>query len=112
MMDGPLKERDWKYMRSIHDEMLHKLCENINRRAVEIVTSGSGNSHEQYLSLYRHIQDSDEIIEVCFNDWKRSRLTDRILFLRRYGLLTDRHVKNLTSEGQAWLKMMEEMGRE
>ena len=42
MMDGPLKERDWKHMRSIHDEMLHKLCENINRRAVEIVTSGSG----------------------------------------------------------------------
>lgn len=110
MMEGPLKERDWKYMRTIHDEMLHKLCANINRSAVEIVTSGPGNPYEQYLSLYRHIQDSDEIIADCFNDWKRSRLTDKILFLRRHGLLTDQHVGNLSPEGKAWLKRMEEMG--
>jgi hypothetical protein len=108
-MEGPLKERDWKYMRSIHDEMLHRLSTKINRRASEIATPGPGNPHKQYLALYRHIKDSDSIIEDCFNDWSRSRLSSKIIHLRHHGLLRDQHVKNLSAEAQEWLRNIEEM---
>ena len=108
-MEEPLKERDWKYMRSIHDEMLHRLCADINRRAAEIATAGPGNPHEQYLALYRFIQDSDPIIGDCFNDWKRSKLSLKIMHLRHHGLLTDQHVKNLSAEAQGWLRKIENM---
>ena len=109
-MEGPLKERDWKYMRSIHDELLHKLCADINRRAAEIATAeGPGNPHEQYLALYRYIQDSDSIIGDCFNDWRRSKLSLKIRHLRHHGLLTDKHVNNLSTEAQGWLRNIEEI---
>ena len=107
-MDGPLKERDWKYLRSIHDEMLHKLCADINRRAAELATSGGENPHKQYLVLYRYIRDADSIIADCFDDWRRSRLVAMVMQLRRHGLLTDEHVGKLSPEAQEWLRMVEE----
>jgi hypothetical protein len=35
-MEGPVTERDWKYLRSIKDEMLYALCLRINEKAVAI----------------------------------------------------------------------------
>ena len=106
-MEGFLKEKDWKYMRSIHDEMLHKLCADINRRAAEIATSSPGNPHDQYLALYRYIQESDAVIADCFNDWRRSRLSLKIMNLRYHGLLTNQYIKKLSAEAQEWLRRIE-----
>ena len=106
-MNGLLKEHDWKYMRSIHDELLHGLCTRINARASAMASGKDGNPHERYLALYRYIHKADGIIADCFNDWRRSTLNMKILALRRNGLLTDEHVKGLSSEGQEWLRMLE-----
>jgi hypothetical protein len=108
-MDGPIQERDWKFLREIHDEMLHRLCSDINRDAAEIACADGPSSHEQYLKLYRHIHDSDAIIGECFNDWRRSTLSIKILKLRRQGLLTDSHVQRLSPSAQDWLHKVEEM---
>lgn len=110
-MEGPLKEQDWKYMRSIHDELLHRLCSSINERATVIVSEGVGNPHERYLALYRFIQEADGTIADCFNDWRRSTLSSKILELRRNGLLTDQHVENLSADAQDWLRKVEEMDK-
>jgi hypothetical protein len=109
-VDGPLKERDWKYMRSIHDELLHRLCADINQRAAGIASADDTNPHERYLTLYRYIQEADGIIADCFNDWRRSRLSIKILALRRNDLLTDQHLQGLSPEAQEWLHKVEEMG--
>lgn len=103
-----LKERDWKYLRSIHDEMLHELCSRINEQAASIATSDEGNPHERYLKLYRHIQDSEEIIADCFNDWRRTNIHYKILFLRRHGLFRDEHAENLSERAREWFRGMEE----
>ena len=66
-------------MRSIHDEMLYKLYADINRRAAEIATADPGNPKDQYLTLYRYIEDSVAIIWDGFNDWGRSKLSAKIL---------------------------------
>jgi hypothetical protein len=111
-MPGPIQERDWKWLREIHDEMLSQLCSDILRDAAEIACADGPSAHEQYLKLYRRIQDSDAIIGECFNDWRRSTLSIKILNLRRHGLLTDRHVQRLSASAQDWLHKVEEMEKD
>lgn len=106
-MTGAIHERDWKYLRSIHDELLHELCLRINRKAVELATAEGKNPHERYLALYRHIRESDDIVAQCFNDWRRSVVGRIILSLRHNRLLTDEHVKHLSPEAQEWLSLVE-----
>lgn len=106
-MGEPMRERDWKYLRRLHDEMLHGLCAQINRRAADIAVAEGKNPHHQYLELYRYIQDADATIGDCFNDWRRSTLGLKVIHLRRHGLLTDEHLEGLSPEAQDWLRMVE-----
>ena len=108
-MQGPLKEGDWKYLRGIHDEMLHALCMRINEKAAAIATSEAKTPHEQYLKLCRHIRKSDRIVAECFNDWRRSTLGTTIVCLRRHGLLCDSHVACLSDSARRWLAKLDEL---
>lgn len=107
-MNNPIQERDWKYMRSIHDELLHALCARINRKAVDVAAGKGENPHKQYLRLYRYIKEADRAIADCFDDWRRSNISMKILFLRRHELLRDEHVKNFSEGAQEWLSSVEE----
>ena len=106
-MGGPFTERDWKYMRSIRDEMLDLLCTRINEQAVAIATAEDGTPHERYLELFRHINDSDKVVAACFNDWRRSALGERIVFLRSHGLLADSQLLNLSGPAREWIAKLE-----
>jgi len=110
-LTGPIKERDWKYMRRIHDEMLHALCSRINQKAVDIATAEGKNPHERYHELYHYIEKSDSIIADCFDDWRRSSISAKILFLRRHGLLLNSHIKNFSESAKEWLSKVEELER-
>ncbi len=110
-MDGSFKEKDWKAMRKMHDELLHALCSQINAKVVEVVSAEGKNPHEQYLDLYRYIQDSDDMIGNCFNDLKRSNLPEKVLYMRRYGILKDSHFENFTEGAREWLLKVEEAWR-
>ncbi|MEJ2689818.1 MAG: hypothetical protein P8130_07690 [Deltaproteobacteria bacterium] len=98
-MSRKIPERDWKYLRKIQPEMLDALCARINRHAIQLLQSTEKTEHEKYLELYRHVNDSDQIVADCFNDWRRSNIWLKILALRRHGLLTDEHVSQLSKEG-------------
>jgi hypothetical protein len=106
-MIGSIQERDWKYLRSICDEMLNELCFRILTEADGIVAGEKESSHQRYLALYRHIKKSDDMIAECFNDWRRSTINHRIVSLRRHKLLTEEHVKHLSETAQDWLRMVE-----
>jgi hypothetical protein len=103
-MDGPILERDWKYLRSIHDEILDELCSRILKKADEIANAETDRPHHRYLALFKHIQDSDDIVADCFNDWRRSNISNKILNLRHNRLLTDEHVIHMSSSAQDWQK--------
>lgn len=105
-MAGPIHERDWKYLRSIQDEMLNELCSRILTEVAEIAGAG-GTPHQRYRALYRHLQKSDDIIADCFDDWRRSTINVRILNLRHHRLLKDEHVTRMSGEAQEWLRRME-----
>jgi hypothetical protein len=108
--DDPIEEKDWKCLCSIHDELLHSLCSRVNAEAAEIARRSAGNPHQRYLALYKHIRDSDKLVAVCFNDWRRSTLHLKISELRYHGLLLDTHVDHLSDRVRTWLAGIEDFG--
>lgn len=106
-MKDTISEKDWKYLRHIQPEMLASLCNRINQEAMGILRSGDGSEQEKYQRLYQHIHDSDKIIAVCFNDWRRSTIGQRIIHLNSHGLLTQEHFQHLTEETRAFIKWSE-----
>lgn len=105
---GPFTEEDWKYLRSIHDELLHALCDRINSGAVAVASGHAGNPHERYIDLYRFVKDSDKIIAQCFNGWRRSQMEFMVISLRQHGLLKDTHVRKFSPSAQEWLARIEQ----
>lgn len=105
--NSPFKEADWKYMRSIQKDLLNVLCSRINEQAVAIVNADSGTAHECYVNLFKHIGKSDRVVAVCFDDWRRSKLRELILSLRKHKLLKNSHIENFSESGQAWIEQIE-----
>lgn len=54
--------------------------------------------HETFLRLYSYINDQNEVMADCFNDWRRSNILAKLSHLRRHGLLTDEHLARLSAE--------------
>lgn len=98
-------EKDWKTLRGIHDELLWKLCDRINQECSTIMASREGTSHERYLRLYKHIQESDSIIGDCFNDLKRSNLAIKMRHMKRQGLLTEKHLEGFSQGARDFLNI-------
>jgi hypothetical protein len=89
-------ERDWKYMKKIKDELLSRLCERINNQAVAVLTESDDSEHQKYLRLYRHIEESNQVIASCSNGWRRSTLFMKILEIKHQGLLTEPQLRELS----------------
>ena len=96
-------------MRTIHDELLEYLCKRINRQSAEILEQEDCSQHEQCLTLYQHIQDSDQIITECFNDLKRSNLIMKLVALQQHGILTPEHLGMLSTETRQKLIALKEL---
>lgn len=94
-------------MRKMHDELLERLADRINRRSREILAAEGGRAIDLYRKLYGHIEASDRVIAECFDDWRRSTLIYRVLSLRRHGLLTDGDLDRLSEEGRETIRELE-----
>ena len=101
-----IPERDWKYMRSIEKELLGKLCARINKGSEEILQDVTLSDFDKYISNFKYIQASDQIVADCFDDWRRSKLIFRLLAIYRQGLMTEDEISKLTEETQARLKLV------
>jgi hypothetical protein len=108
-MTNGIAEGDWKFMRSVHDELLATLCERIQSECAAIIASKAGTAHERYLRLFKHIHKADEIVAECFNDWRRSTLAARVCSLNRHGLLTPEHVSRLNPGTREYIKVDESL---
>ena len=106
-MAGSISESDWKYLRSIHDELLVSLCKRINEKTIGILHSKDKTDHEKYLKAYQHIKKSDDIVAECFNDWRRSTIAQRLIRMHRHRLLTENHLQNLSEKTRELVKWSE-----
>ena len=111
-MSQSTPERDWKYIRTVHDDLLATLCERINRQSADLLATFVGSEHEKYLALYRHVHDSDEIIGDCFNDLKRSNLVMKLAAMQHHGLLLREHTEHLSPETQQRLQVLKQLNKD
>jgi hypothetical protein len=106
-MSDRIPERDWKYMRRIQPDLLDALSGRINQRSLAILSDEAKSAHESYQRLYGHVLESDEVVADCFDDWRRSNLVIKLIFLRRHGLLKNEHLENLSESTRGTLKALE-----
>ncbi len=106
-MAGSISETDWKYLRNIKNELIASLCRRINEKTVKILSSKGTTDHEKYLKAYRHINDSDDIVAECFNDWRRSTICVRLMSIHRHKLLTEKHLGSLSEKTREFIKWSE-----
>ncbi|HEY3378077.1 MAG TPA: peptide ABC transporter substrate-binding protein [Armatimonadota bacterium] len=97
----PLPEADWKYMRRLQPVLLNRLCEQINTEMVRILQEDAGTPHERYLNAFKHLQDADDIMADCFNDWRRSTLLQKLGALLHHDVLTPEEAAGLSAEMRA-----------
>jgi len=95
-MNRSIPERDWKQLRNLKPELLNTLCTRIHKQAEVIIHSTEKSEHEKYLELFKHIQDSDDVVARCFNDWRRSNISMKLGQLIGEDLLTNEHIQNLS----------------
>ena len=98
-----IPERDWKYLRSINDELMQRFCEKANQKSNSILQNPNLDSYERYKQLFNHVEDSDERLARCFDDWRRSTIITRLLMIIKESLLSDIEFHNLSSETQKWI---------
>jgi hypothetical protein len=110
-MTGSIPERDWKYMKGIKNNLLGMLCQQINRKSVDILNEHAGSEYQKYLRIYEHIKNSDRIIAECFDDWRRSSLMKKLIALQYYKILTGEHIEQLSDETQLKLNALKKLQR-
>jgi hypothetical protein len=101
-MNG-IPERDWKYLRSIYDEMLNELSLRINQEVLKIITREGISESEKRLKVYDVVMKRDRIVGDCFDDWRRSTIFERCWALRKHGLLKAEHLAHLDPQTQMWI---------
>lgn len=86
---GNTREADWKHLRQLEPLALERYCVRVLADVAQITVDASQTAHERYLSIYKAVHQRDRELAMLFDDIKRSTAMEKILLLRRYGLLTD-----------------------
>jgi hypothetical protein len=106
-MFGDPPERDWKFLRSVFDEMLEALSRRINDEVRAILARTDMSENEKRRSVYDIVRKRDRVVAECFDDWRRSRLYERCWALKQHGLLKPEYIAKLTPESQKAISPLE-----
>ena len=110
-MNRSMIERDWKHTKKLKPELLNVLCARINKKSEALLSDTTLSDHEKFLKLYSHIQDTNEVVAECFDDWRRSTLFFRLLALQRHDLLKEEHIRELSDDIQQKLVSVKQLER-
>jgi hypothetical protein len=102
-------ERDWKFLRSIQNDLLNRFCERANKESLRILSDSSIDSFKRYRRLYSHMKDYDRRVALCFDDWRRSTMFDRLMCIMSENLLTDEELRKLSQETRDSLEGLQEL---
>lgn len=92
-------ESDWKVLSRLKPVALDRLCQRILTGAQALsAKAAEGEHHHTYLALYRYIQEQDQLVADCFNDWRRSMAMIRLMQWRKNHLLTDEEFAGFSPE--------------
>ena len=106
MIDN-IKESDWKYLKKLRPALLERACAKINQEAKLILENKENRDHYQvYMAIYEHYQKKDDIIDVCFNDWRRSTAKQKILTLFSCGILSEAESQGFSDDTKEFVEFM------
>ncbi len=103
-MTWKITEKDWKYLFGIKDELLQALCRRINAETMAIMQEEGLTEHEKHLKAYKHVENADQVIVKCFDDWKRSAMSTILINLCQNNLLTQDHLDRVSKETSEFLQ--------
>jgi len=101
---GPFEERDWKYLSSLREEFVETFCRRANLELIEILQRSDISENERRLEARRVAKDRDSEFRDLFGDWRRSTMEAQVLFFRRYGLLTDTQMLQLSPKASEYVR--------
>lgn len=93
-----IKESDWKYLRSIKDQVLNRHCDGILEVIDLILQNRKSEEHKSYIQIYNLINRKDDEIAITHNDLKRSNAIEKICHMRRHFAMTDEEFSKFSDE--------------
>ncbi len=98
-------DTDWKHLARLKKVMLDRLCNRIldelhqeSGATKRVASEGGEDAHQQYLKVYKLMEKWDDVIAVCFNDWRRSRAFQNLLYQIEHQVITKEEIDGLSEE--------------
>ncbi len=97
-MTKEYNESDWKVLRQLHPVALDRLCARILKEITATCADTGRTSHQRYLDVFALVRRRDQDVAIAFNDMRRSRMVERVMAIKRLGLLTDEEFGRFSDE--------------
>ncbi len=105
-MQAEFTEADWKVLRQLHPVALDRLCDRILREAEGVCGDRTRSHHQRYLDLFALLQRRDKDIVQAFDRMSRSRVMERVLVIKRMGLVTDEEFARFSPGLRDWTEQL------
>jgi len=108
-MDTHIPEADWRQFKKIFPVLEERFCQRVLNDLAELLRAGGGTAHDQYLRIYRLIQERDKDLGDAFDDFRRSTALLQLAQMRRMGLLNDEELTGFSEETQAIIRRVDSL---
>ena len=99
-MENRISEADWKLFRKLKPLALERYCQRVLSEIVGVASDSTKGSHERYLSVFKQLQDRDDVLAATFNAMRRSTAFVQLSRARSLGLLTDEEFAEFSGEAR------------
>ena len=93
-----IPEKDWKLLRSLQQEKISAFCERTLRKLGDTITSKAATPLETYKRVWEILTQEDNNLGLMFDDVKRSNALQKLGAWRRFGLLSDDELSQLSED--------------
>jgi hypothetical protein len=96
-----IPEPDWKIFRQLYTTALDRFCGQVLDDLRRMLDEPETDHHKKYLSIFKLIEQRDQVIARTFNDLRRSTAFSRLATIKSRDLLTDEELSKLSDETRA-----------
>jgi hypothetical protein len=104
MADMP--EKDWRYLRSIQDDLIERVSEKMNAEVAVILAQDDMTARAKRVKVYEIAQQTHYLIMDCFDHWKRSNIWLKCRAMMKHGVLEEKDLEHLTPETADHIRSM------
>jgi len=108
---GQIAERDWKVLRRIRDDALHRLSVRMLSGVRNMVSEVdlNGDAHSAFLSICRYVHDQNLELGDLFDDWRRSTAITTLMRWASAAIITEEEFADFSVETKELVRSMIEV---